>query len=607
MCGIVGHVGLGDSAEILLDGLKRLEYRGYDSSGIALLDGDNALFVEKSVGKLKNLIEKMTHHNVSASLGIGHTRWATHGGVTHLNAHPHTASDNVVVVHNGIIENYRELRADLTAKGHVFVSDTDSEVIGHLVVEVLKSQSEPAAILKSVLAALDGAYALAIIVKDLGDCLLVARNASPLAIGIGEEACFVASDAMAMSEQTRRVVYLKDNDYAIIRKDGAEIYDGDDQRVNREEVIVAASPGLVSKGGYRHFMEKEIHEQPDAITHTLSAMTDDDGKLTAGLSDAQLRSMTGIVFLAAGTSNYAGQVARYWIERLAGVPVSVEVASEYRYRAPVSSHLSHAIAISQSGESLDTLMALRYAAEQGLGTIGLVNVDHSTIAREADAILPTRAGPEIGVASTKAFIAQLTALLALAIALGRAKGTITEQQASDLHEEMKSLPSMVGKTFSLFDELRPVAHDLANVSSCLFLGRDSLFPIALEGALKLKELSYVHAEGFAAGEMKHGPIALIEDGLPVVSLLGADALSPKVISNLKEAQARGAKIILLAAESVADDVDFATHSCRLPDCSEYLMPFILTLPVQILAYLTASEKGTDVDQPRNLAKSVTVE
>ena len=606
MCGIVGHVGSGNSAEILIDGLKRLEYRGYDSSGIALLH-DNALFVEKAVGKLKNLIEKISGQPLSGSIGIGHTRWATHGGVTHLNAHPHTASERVVVVHNGIIENYRELRDSLSAKGHEFVSDTDSEVIGHLVVEILKEYKSPAAVLKALLEALDGAYALAIIVKDFDDCILVARNASPLAIGIGEEACFVASDAMAMSEQTRRVIYLKDHDYAIIRHDGAEIYDGNHERANREEVIVAASPGLVSKGGYRHFMEKEIHEQPDAITHTLSAMTDEQGRLTAGLTDEELQAMTGIVFLAAGTSNYAGQVARYWIERLAGVPVSVEVASEYRYRQPASSHLSHAVAISQSGESLDTLMALRYASEQGLKTIGLVNVDHSTIAREADAILPTRAGPEIGVASTKAFIAQLTALLAFAIALGRAKGTLSAEAATTLHEQMKSLPSMVGKTLSLFDELRPVAHDLARVSSCLFLGRDSLFPIALEGALKLKELSYIHAEGFAAGEMKHGPIALIEEGLPVISLLGSDALAPKVISNLKEAQARGAKIILIASDTVSDDVDFASHICRLPDCNEYLMPFVLTIPMQILAYLTASEKGTDVDQPRNLAKSVTVE
>ena len=606
MCGIVGHVGTGNSAEILIDGLRRLEYRGYDSSGIALLH-DNDLFVEKAVGKLKNLIEKISGQSLSGSIGIGHTRWATHGGVTHSNAHPHIASERVVVVHNGIIENYRELRDDLASKGHEFISDTDSEVISHLVVEMLKKHKTPSAVLKAVLEVLDGAYALAIIVKDFDDCILVARNASPLAIGIGEEACFVASDAMAMSEQTRRVIYLKDHDYAIIRQDGAEIYDGNHERANREEVIVAASPGIVSKGGYRHFMEKEIHEQPDAITHTLSAMTDEQGKLTAGLSEEELQSMTGIVLLAAGTSNYAGQVARYWIERLAGVPVNVEVASEYRYRQPASSHLSHAVAISQSGESLDTLMALRYASEQGLKTIGLVNVEHSTIAREADAILPTRAGPEIGVASTKAFIAQLIALLAFAVALGRAKGTLSDDKATVLHEQMKSLPSMVGKTLSLFEELRPVAHDLARVSSCLFLGRDSLFPIALEGALKLKELSYIHAEGFAAGEMKHGPIALIEDGLPVISLLGADTLAPKVISNLKEAQARGAKIILIAADSVSDDVDFASHICRLPDCNEYLMPFILTIPMQILAYLTASEKGTDVDQPRNLAKSVTVE
>ena len=606
MCGIVGYVGDGESTSILLDGLKRLEYRGYDSSGIAVLNNGD-IMLEKAVGKLQNLVDIMNDSDMSGKIGIGHTRWATHGGVTKSNAHPHLASDSVVVVHNGIIENYQELRAELQELGHEFQSDTDSEVISHLGVELLKTIDEPAALLKALLARIEGAYALAILVKAFDDCLLVARNASPLAIGIGDDASFVASDAMAMSDLTRRVVYLKDGDYAVIRRDEVTIFDHNHVIVNREEVIVAASPGLVHKGGYRHFMEKEIHEQPDAIAHTLAAMTNEAGILSAGMDDDTLASVTGIVLLAAGTSHYAGLVGRYWIEKLANVPVSVEVASEYRYRSPVTSHLSHAIAISQSGESLDTLMAMRHASEQGLSTMGLVNVDHSTIAREADVILPTRAGPEIGVASTKAFTAQLTALLSLAIALGRVKGTISSEEAGKMHEDMKMLPSLIGKTLSLFDELRPVANDLSWAHSCLFLGRDNLFPIAMEGALKLKELSYIHAEGFAAGEMKHGPIALIEDGLPVVSLLGSDGLSQKVISNLKEAQARGAKIILLAAEDSADKVDFASFTCRLPNCNEWLMPFVLTVPTQILAYLTAFEKGTDVDQPRNLAKSVTVE
>ena len=606
MCGIVGHIGEGNSAEILIEGLKRLEYRGYDSSGIAVLEG-GSLSVDKATGKLANLTAITDHKKYSANIGIGHTRWATHGGVTHANAHPHMASDKAVVVHNGIVENYKELRAELQAQGHEFASDTDTEVIAHLAIELAKTINDETALLKAIIARLDGSYAFALLMTDFPDCLLVARNASPLAIGIGEGAYFVASDAMAMSSQTQRVIYLKDNDYAIVRKNEAVIYDKDDQRANREEVIVSANPGLVSKGGYRHFMEKEIHEQPDAIAHTLSAMTDEAGTLTACLSEDELKNMTGLVMLAAGTSHYAGLVGRYWIEKLSGVPVTVEVASEYRYRAPVTSHLSYAIAISQSGESLDTLMALRHAQDEGLKSIALVNVDHSTIARESDFILPTRAGPEIGVASTKAFTAQLTVLLSLAIALGRAKGVISAEEAKGRHEELQKLPSLVGKCLSLFEPLRPIAHELSKARSCLFLGRDSLFPIALEGALKLKELSYIHAEGFAAGEMKHGPIALIEDGLPVVSLLGADALSQKVISNLKEAQARGAKIILLAAEDVADEVDFASDVCRLPNCSEYLMPFILTVPAQILAYLTASEKGTDVDQPRNLAKSVTVE
>ena len=606
MCGIVGHVGSGNSADILIEGLKRLEYRGYDSSGIAVLE-NGQIAMDKAVGKLQNLIGSLDAQSLTGNIGIGHTRWATHGGVTHANAHPHKSAEEAVIVHNGIIENFRELRAELEANGHQFVSDTDSEVVSHLCVELAKTYDEPAALMRALLGRLEGSYALCILMRAFDDCLLVARNASPLAIGIGEDACYVASDAMAMSEQTRRMIYLKDNDYAVVRQDGAVIYDADDQRVNREEVIVAANPGLVSKGGYRHFMEKEIHEQPDAIAHTLSAMTDDKGALSASLSDADLKNINGIVLLAAGTSHYAGLVGRYWIEKYAGVHVTVEVASEYRYRAPVTSHLSHAIAISQSGESLDTLMALRHAQEQGLSTIGLVNVDHSTIAREADFVLPTRAGPEIGVASTKAFTAQLAVMLSLAIALGRAKGTISADDAASMHDDMLKLPSLIGKTLGLFDDLRPVAHELSRAHSCLFLGRDALFPVALEGALKLKELSYIHAEGFAAGEMKHGPIALIEDGLPVVSLLGADNLSQKVISNLKEAQARGAKIILLASEDIADEVDFASHCIKLPQCAEYLTPFILTVPTQILAYLTASEKGTDVDQPRNLAKSVTVE
>ena len=606
MCGIVGVVGLEDCSETILDSLKRLEYRGYDSSGI-VTHVEGGFVMNRAVGKLRNLSERMRDAPLSGCSGLGHTRWATHGGVSERNAHPHVAGDKVAIVHNGIIENHVSLRRDLEGKGHSFASETDSEVLAHLFLDAFDSGLNPQQAGEHVLSRIEGTYALAAMHVDHPDMMIVARNASPLAIGLGEDACFIGSDAMALSHLTRNVIYLKDNDFAVIRPDGAEVFDADGTPVNREVVIVAASQGVVDKGGYRHFMEKEIHEQPDAIAHTLAAMTGPDGKLSTPLPREELAAVDGIVMLAAGTSHYAAMVARYWIESLARVPVSCEIASEYRYRKPVTGAFSCAVAISQSGESLDTLMAMRHAGEAGLRTIGLVNVPGSTIAREADLVMPTRAGPEIGVASTKAFTAQLTALISFAVALAEARGEINEARRDGIHAAIQRLPSMIGRTLGLFDEIRPLAHSLTAARSALYLGRDVLFPVALEGALKLKELSYIHAEGFASGEMKHGPIALIEDGLPVVALLAADEVMGKAASNLQEASARGGRIILITEERAASAVDFAETVIIVPNVDPLLAPVLLTVPVQILAYLTAFEKGTDVDQPRNLAKSVTVE
>ena len=606
MCGIVGYIGDGQAADIILDALKRLEYRGYDSSGIATFE-NGALHLTRAVGKLSHLETALQAKPQAGQIGIGHTRWATHGGVTEANAHPHLAGDKVAIVHNGIIENYAELKAELLAKGHEFSSQTDSEVLAHLFLDALGQRLTGSAAMQAVLAKIKGAFALAVILQEAPNQLFVARNASPLAIGLEDGLICVASDAMAMAHLTRNVIYLKDGDYAALSLDDVQIYDRDGQPANREIIRTMASPALIDKGGFRHFMEKEIHEQPEAIAHTISAMTAIDGALRTGLSEADLSDIQHLVILAAGTSNYAGQISRYWLEGLAGIPVSVETASEYRYRAPAHLAGGAVIAISQSGESLDTLMALRHARDNGMKTIAIVNVPESSIAREADVILPTRAGPEIGVASTKAFTAQLTVLFALAVDFGRAKGKLGAEEVAELQQKLLTVPGAVGAAIASFEHVQPIAQYLKKAPSCLFLGRGRLYPLALEAALKLKELSYIHAEGFAAGEMKHGPIALIEDDLPVICLLDEDALSAKTISNLKEAEARGATIILIATQTVARQVDFASYKVVIEDCDPLLAPIILAVPAQILAYQTAFEKGTDVDQPRNLAKSVTVE
>ncbi len=606
MCGIVGYVGNENCQEIILGALERLEYRGYDSSGIATIH-DEQMQLRRTVGKLAELKTKIIDAPVYGTIGIGHIRWATHGGVTERNAHPHIVNNDVAIVHNGIIENYTDLKKELVEKGFSFSSDTDSEVLAHLFAYVISQGLEPVEALQVVLSKLEGAYSFAVLSKSYPETLLVARNSSPLAIGISEDMAIVASDATAMAHLTRQVTYLRDNDYAVITSKRVDIYNGQNEPVDRDVVKVNVNPILLDKAGYRHYMEKEIHEQPDAISHTISAMTDIHGNLSAGLDAPALAKIKGIVLLAAGTSFYAAQVGRYWIERLAGVPVVCEIASEYHYRKPVASHQTTAIVISQSGESIDSLMAIRHAKNLGLETYGIVNVIDSSISREVDKILPTRAGPEIGVASTKAFTAQLAVLICLAISLGKQNGKLNESKVVDIHRRLLKIPGAIGKSMKLFEPILPIANRLKNAHSCLFLGRDVLFPLACEGALKLKELSYIHAEGFASGEMKHGPIALLEEGLPVVSFVSEDEIARKAISNLKEAEARGGYIIVIGTRAALNMIDFATDKIIVPDCDPLLAPMVSAIPAQILAYLTASEKGTDIDQPRNLAKSVTVE
>ena len=606
MCGIVGAIGSGDCSSLLLDSLKRLEYRGYDSSGI-VTHNNNAFDLRRSVGKIVNLEKVLSEAPLTGAIGLGHTRWATHGGVSESNAHPHIASNRVAIVHNGIIENYKKIRERLESEGYEFLSDTDSEVLAHLFLEAFDSGLSPDQATRKVIHEIEGAYAFGAISIDFPGLIIVARNASPLAIGLGDNGSYIGSDATALAHITRKVIYLKDLDYALIKADDVQVFSSDGIQVKRETVIVSASPGLINKGGYRHFMEKEIHEQPASIANTIASMTGIDGRISVGMSKEALKNISGIVMLAAGTSHISSLVARYWIEKIAKIPVTCELASEYHYREPVTIGLNTVLAISQSGESLDTLKAMNYAAKKNLSTIALVNVADSTIARESDVVFLTKAGPEIGVASTKAFTAQLTVLISFAIAIGEAKSEITLDYSDQLQRQIRLLPGLVGKALDCFDTIKPIASELKSSSSALFLARGSLFPIALEGALKLKELSYIHAEGFAAGEMKHGPIALIEDGLPIIALIANDNLMEKVINNLKEASARGGRIILIADERAANAIDFAAEIVTVPTVDPLLAPILLTIPVQILAYLTALDKGTDVDQPRNLAKSVTVE
>ncbi len=604
MCGIIGIAGRGVVTARLLDGLKRLEYRGYDSSGIAVLT-DGTLARRRAKGKIVGLEARIDELPLDGQIGIAHTRWATHGVPNKTNAHPHM-SGRVAVVHNGIIENYAELRKSL-ADVRTFESETDTEVVAHLVdVELSKGLSPREAFAVS-LKKLKGAYAFGLIIDGNPDEIYCARAGSPLALGIGETEHYLGSDAMALAQLTSELIYLEEGDWAILRPDSFEIFDENDAPVTRETTLIKGGPAIAEKGEFAHFMLKEVYEQPETVTRTLVDYLDDNGqaKLPA---DIDFKDFDRVIIIACGTAFYAGMVAKYWLEQVAGLAVDIDVASEFRYRRPIVGEKSLFIAVSQSGETADTLAALRYCKENGLKTAALVNVMTSTMAREADIALPINAGPEIGVASTKAYTSQLTALAALTIAAASSRGTLTKDEAVRLTGELLTLPSKIMEALKLDAHIKGMAAELAKASSAFFLGRGSQVPIAFEGALKLKEISYIHAEGYAAGELKHGPIALIEDGTPVIVLAPHDELFEKTISNLQEVASRGARITLItdaagakAASEMADDM------IVIPDSDPFVAPILTTIAVQLLAYHTAVHLGTDVDQPRNLAKSVTVE
>ena len=609
MCGIVGIAGTSDVAPIILDALKRLEYRGYDSAGIATL-ADDHIERRRAPGKLSQLDAVLRKHPLHGHTGIGHTRWATHGAPNETNAHPH-ATRRVAIVHNGIIENFRELRAELLAKGHKFESETDSEVIAHLVTDYLDQGLSPKDAALTASRRLTGAYSLAMIFVEHEHLLIGARKGAPLAVGYGDKEGYLGSDAFALAPLTNRVAYLDDGDVVVVNGPDITIYDEQGRPANREMKISSASTQMVDKGGKRHFMAKEIAEQPEVIGHTLSHYLDATGP-SVSLNDKRLEkaltNATRLTISACGTAFYAGLVGKYWFEQLARLPVEADVASELRYREPVYPKDGVALFISQSGETADTLAALRDAKAQGQTTIAIVNVTESSIAREADIALPTFAGPEIGVASTKAFTCQLSALAALAIAAGRARGHLDAAQEKKLCSALLELPRHIVEFLKTEAKVEAVSQEIAKTRDVLYLARGINFPLAMEGALKLKEISYIHAEGYAAGEMKHGPIALIDENVPIIVIAPHDALFEKTISNMQESMARGGKVVLISdAEGILKAGDAVWQTIQVPAADPFISPLLYALPIQLLAYHTAVAKGTDVDQPRNLAKSVTVE
>ncbi len=607
MCGIVGVIGKGAAAPLLVEGLRRLEYRGYDSAGIATLI-EGRIERRRAKGKLAALEGRLQEQPLAGTIGIGHTRWATHGAPNESNAHPH-ASRRCAVVHNGIIENFQELRDELTALGHVFESETDTEVVVHLVTHYLDQGHAPEEATAMMLKRLRGAFALGIIFAGRHDLMIGARLGSPLAIGYGDGEMFLGSDALALAPMTRRITYLEDGDWAVLTTDGATIRDAGGRLANRPVRQTALSGAMIGKGEHRHFMLKEIYEQPQVIGDTLNTMFNPVTR-TVSLPDLpfDLAAVPRLTIIACGTSYYAGMVAKYWLERIARVPVEVDVASEFRYRAPAMQPGGLALFISQSGETADTLAALRYCRDNGQHVLSIVNVPESTIARESAAALITVAGPEIGVASTKAFTTQLVVLACLVIALGRARGAIDHAAEARLSQALAEVPSRAAEVLAHDERLRAVAQLVAEARDVLYLGRGTSYPIALEGALKLKEISYIHAEGYAAGEMKHGPIALIDDSVPVIVVAPSDELYDKTASNVQEVVARGGKVVFLSDAAGAERLGVDTvATIALPAVDPFVAPILYTIPVQLLAYYTAIAKGTDVDQPRNLAKSVTVE
>ncbi|EKF43728.1 glucosamine--fructose-6-phosphate aminotransferase [Nitratireductor indicus C115] len=607
MCGIVGIVGHSPVAPLIVDALKRLEYRGYDSAGVATLDhGDLAR--RRAEGKLVNLERRLASEPLGGTIGIGHTRWATHGVPNETNAHPHFA-ENVAIVHNGIIENFAELRDELSSEGFVFTSQTDTEVVAHLIARELRQGKAPQEAAFNALKRLRGAFALAIMFRGDEDMIIGARNGPPLAVGHGEGEMYLGSDAIALAPFTDSITYLEDGDWVIVRRGGMQIFDMDGQPVERACQKSIGTSFLVDKGNHRHFMEKEIHEQPEVISHTLANYLDfSTSRVGAFETPFDFAKIDRLAISACGTAYLAGLIGKYWFERYARLPVDIDIASEFRYREMPLSKESAALFISQSGETADTLASLRYCRSEGLPISAIVNVRESTIARESDGIFPTLAGPEIGVASTKAFTCQLSVLAALALKAAKARGRITFEEEVDLVRQLSEAPRYASQVLKLSERIESVARELSHVRHVLYLGRDTNYPLAMEGALKLKEISYIHAEGYAAGELKHGPIALIDEQMPVIVIAPHDHIFEKTVSNMQEVAARGGRIILITDEKGARKATIKTlDTIVMPDVPEFLSPIVYALPIQLLAYHTAVFMGTDVDQPRNLAKSVTVE
>jgi glucosamine--fructose-6-phosphate aminotransferase (isomerizing) len=606
MCGIVGALSKGPVAELLVDALKRLEYRGYDSAGVATLE-NGRLERRRAQGKLRNLEELLKSEPLLGNTGIGHTRWATHGKPIEINAHPHM-TDDVSVVHNGIIENFHELKAELLAEGAPFTSDTDTEVIAHLVTRELRAGKDPVTAVFHILNRLQGAFALAMIFQGYENLMIVARQGSPLAIGYGDGEMFVGSDAIALAPFTDKIAYLEDGDWAVLTREGVAIRDRMGAGVERPVSRSQTGGLVVDKGNYRHFMAKEIHEQPEVVGHTLAHYLDlANSQVNLPALPVDFAQVSRLSLSACGTAFYACLVAKYWFERWAKLPVDIDIASEFRYRETAMQPGGVALFVSQSGETADTLASLRYCRQQNQQVLSIVNVQESSIARESNAVLPTLCGPEIGVASTKAFTCQLTVLACLAIAAGKARGVIGPEREAELVKALVEVPRHMAAILNDEHAYEALVHSLSKARDVLYLGRGSSFPIALEGALKLKEISYIHAEGYAAGELKHGPIALIDEEVPVIVIAPRDELFDKTASNMQEVAARDGKIILVS------DADPAATGCAIqtalsvPSVHPFVTPLIYAVPVQLIAYHTAAFMGTDVDQPRNLAKSVTVE
>ena len=605
MCGIIGIVGQSPVTDRLIDSLRRLEYRGYDSAGVAVVAGGD-LDRRRAAGKIRALEDLLREEPLAGRTGIGHTRWATHGAPTTRNAHPQIAG-RVAVVHNGIIENFAELKRELIASGRDFTSDTDTEVIAHLIDRELDNGLEPVAALKAALDRLAGAYAIGVLVKGHDDLVMGARRGSPLVVGYGDGEMFIGSDALAVGPFTNRIAYLDEGDYVAIDRDRAQIFDVSGRPAQRPMRTVPASAALVEKGNYRHFMEKEIHDQPDSCRNTLSAYLDPIAGKAHAPGGFDFTAIQRIQIVACGTASYAAQIGRYLIERLAGLPVDVEIASEFRYRDPAVTKGTLAVAVSQSGETADTLAALRWCKDQGLMTAAIVNAHQSTMAREADIVWPTHAGPEIGVASTKAFTAQVSVLTALAVAAAAQRGRIDAAEEARLVAVLLEAPRLLAQSLQVETEIHAIAPEIAKARDVLYLGRGPMFPLALEGALKLKEISYIHAEGYAAGELKHGPIALVDEQTPVIVIAPTDDFFEKTVSNMSEVIARGGRVILITDAHGAAHAPEGARVITAPSCDPVIAPLVMAASIQLLAYHVAVLKGADVDQPRNLAKSVTVE